>query len=109
MRDVAQISNEEPSRRARRVYPRIICITEKEEKEQAAAQRLRYTDWNKELQDRIAALRVEKKTWTSEAATMRAAEKEAKVREPHIPLRFRTLLCSQCLPFRTRSPLRASC
>ncbi|KAI0721023.1 Hamartin protein-domain-containing protein [Cerioporus squamosus] len=50
----------------------------KEEKDQAAAQRVRYTDWNKELQDRIAALRAEKKTWTTEAAAMRAAEKEAK-------------------------------
>ena len=51
----------------------------KEEKDQAAVQRIRYTDWNKELQDRITALRAEKKTWTSEAAVMRAAEKEAKV------------------------------
>ena len=49
----------------------------KEEKDQAAVQRIRYTDWNKELQDRITALRAEKKTWTSEAAVMRAAEKEA--------------------------------
>ncbi|KAI1795805.1 hypothetical protein LXA43DRAFT_989612 [Ganoderma leucocontextum] len=50
----------------------------KEGKDQAVTQRLRYTDWNKELQDRIAALRDEKKAWTNEAATMRAAEKEAK-------------------------------
>ncbi|TFK92128.1 hypothetical protein K466DRAFT_481303 [Polyporus arcularius HHB13444] len=50
----------------------------REEKDQSAAQRVRYTDWNRELQDRIAALRAEKKTWTSEAAAMRAAEKEAK-------------------------------
>ncbi|TBU50853.1 hypothetical protein BD309DRAFT_1025514 [Dichomitus squalens] len=50
----------------------------KEEKDQAVTQRLRYTDWNRELQDRIAALRAEKKKWTSEAASMRAAEKEAK-------------------------------
>ncbi|KAH9946055.1 uncharacterized protein BXZ73DRAFT_86256 [Epithele typhae] len=47
-------------------------------KGQAAAQRARYTDWNKELQDRLTTLRNEKKTWTSEAAAMRAAEKEAK-------------------------------
>ena len=51
----------------------------KEGKDQAVTQRLRYTDWNKELQDRIAVLRDEKKAWMSEAATMRAAEKEAKV------------------------------
>lgn len=43
------------------------------------AQRARYTDWNKQLQDRVTVLRDEKKTWTSEAAAMRAAEKEAKV------------------------------
>ena len=51
----------------------------KEGKDQAVTQRLRYTDWNKELQDRIAVLRDEKKAWMSEAATMHAAEKEAKV------------------------------
>lgn len=51
----------------------------KEGKDQAVTQRLRYTDWNRELQDRIAVLRDEKKAWMSEAATMRAAEKEAKV------------------------------
>lgn len=51
----------------------------KDEKGQAAVQRTRYTDWNKQLQDRLTALRDEKKTWTSEAAAMRAAEKEARV------------------------------
>lgn len=51
----------------------------KEAKEQAIAARARYTDWNKELQDRVAGLRTEKKAWTAEAAAMRAAEKEAKV------------------------------
>ncbi|KAI8998572.1 hypothetical protein BD414DRAFT_533409 [Trametes punicea] len=50
----------------------------KEAKEQAIAARTRYTDWNRELQERIAGLRTEKKTWTTEAAAMRAAEKEAK-------------------------------
>ncbi|KAL1944505.1 hypothetical protein VTO73DRAFT_2935 [Trametes versicolor] len=50
----------------------------KEAKEQAIAARARYTDWNKELQDRVAGLRTEKKAWTAEAAAMRAAEKEAK-------------------------------
>ncbi|KAI0748197.1 hypothetical protein C8Q80DRAFT_1219448 [Daedaleopsis nitida] len=50
----------------------------KVEKEQAVAQRMRYTDWNKELQERITVLRGEKKTWMSEAAAMRAAEKEAR-------------------------------
>ncbi|KAI0374969.1 hypothetical protein BV20DRAFT_1033007 [Pilatotrama ljubarskyi] len=50
----------------------------KEAKEQAIVARARYTDWNKELQERIAGLRSEKKTWTSQAAAMRAAEKEAK-------------------------------
>ncbi|KAI0780854.1 Hamartin protein-domain-containing protein [Trametes elegans] len=50
----------------------------KEAKEQAIAARTRYTDWNRELQDRIAGLRAEKKAWTNEAAGMRAAEKEAK-------------------------------
>ena len=51
----------------------------KDEKEQASTQRKAYTGWNKELQDRIVALRAEQKNWTSEAASMRAAEKEAKV------------------------------
>lgn len=51
----------------------------KEEKSQAVTQRARYTDWNKELQDRLTSLRNEKKTWTSEAAAMRATEKEARV------------------------------
>ncbi|KAI0647121.1 hypothetical protein C8Q79DRAFT_1000140 [Trametes meyenii] len=50
----------------------------KEAKKQAIAARTRYTDWNQKLQDRIAALRAEKSTWMSEAAAMRAAEKEAK-------------------------------
>ncbi|CDO69547.1 hypothetical protein BN946_scf184785.g52 [Trametes cinnabarina] len=50
----------------------------KEAKEQAIAARTRYTDWNRELQDRIAGLRMEKKAWITEAAAMRATEKEAK-------------------------------
>lgn len=50
----------------------------KTEKQQAAAQRMLYTNWNQELNERIAVLRGEKKTWTTEAAAMRAAEKEAK-------------------------------
>ena len=37
----------------------------KEGKDPAVTQRLRYTDWNKELQDRIAVLRDEKKAWMS--------------------------------------------
>ena len=69
----------------------------KEEKDQAAAQRLRYTDWNKELQDRNVALRAEKKAWTSEAAAMRAAEKEARVGVIYNlrPYRVRSLPCAQ--------------
>ncbi|KAI0670310.1 hypothetical protein C8Q78DRAFT_1191212 [Trametes maxima] len=50
----------------------------KEAKKQAIAARTRYTDWNQKLQDRIAVLRAEKTTWMSEAAAMRAAEKEAR-------------------------------
>ena len=63
-------------------YKHMVARTRRElkgEKDQAVAQRLRYTDWNKELQDRIVALRAEQKNWMSEAASMRAAEKEAKV------------------------------
>lgn len=70
----------------------------KEEKDQAAAQRIRYTDWNKELQDRITALRAEKKTWTSEAVAMRAAEKEAKasiVLQLLLSMRTFSLPCAQ--------------
>ena len=80
----------------------------KEEKDQAATQRIHYTGWNKELQDRITALRAEKKTWTNEAAAMRAAEKEARVRVDRIAL----LLSSptpHCLVHRTRSLHKGSC
>ncbi|KAI0636896.1 hypothetical protein C8Q77DRAFT_1215790 [Trametes polyzona] len=50
----------------------------KEAKKQAIVARKRYTDWNKELQDKMIELRKEKQTRDAEAAAMSAAEKEAK-------------------------------
>ena len=38
-----------------------------------------YADWNKKLQDKIRDFRNEKTAWLSEAAALRAADKEAKV------------------------------
>lgn len=52
----------------------------KEHKEQASKIKNEYVDYNRKLQDKLAELRNEKKTWMVEAAAMRAADKEAKVR-----------------------------
>ncbi|KAI0831375.1 hypothetical protein BC628DRAFT_1311767 [Trametes gibbosa] len=50
----------------------------KQAKEEAMRARARYLDWNGQLQERMVKLSAEKKTWTREAAAMRAAEQEAK-------------------------------
>jgi hypothetical protein len=39
-----------------------------------------YADWNAQLQKKLREYREEKKTWISEAAMLRTAEKDAKVR-----------------------------
>jgi len=53
----------------------------RDSKQQATSAKSKYAEWNTELQQRLKELREEKKTWISEAATLRSAEKEAKV--PH--------------------------
>ncbi|KAJ3568873.1 hypothetical protein NP233_g5417 [Leucocoprinus birnbaumii] len=50
----------------------------RESKQQATSAKNKYADWNTELQQKLRELREEKKTWVSEAATLRSAEKEAK-------------------------------
>lgn len=50
-------------------------------KEQASTLKNQYGDWNKKLQDKVRDLRAEKSSWQAEASAMRAADKEAKVRE----------------------------
>lgn len=39
----------------------------------------KYADWNTELQQKLKELRDEKRKWALEAATLRSAEKEARV------------------------------
>lgn len=51
----------------------------REHKQQASSAKNKYADWNTELQKKLKELREEKKNWISEAATLRSAEKEAKV------------------------------
>jgi len=51
----------------------------RDSKQQATSAKSKYAEWNTELQQRLKELREEKKTWISEAATLRSAEKEAKV------------------------------
>ena len=51
----------------------------KEQKEQGLSVKNQYADWNKKLQDKIRDFRNEKTAWLSEAAALRAADKEAKV------------------------------
>ena len=51
----------------------------KDQKEQAQTMKNQFSDWNKKLQDRVRDFRTEKAAWLSEAAALRAADKEAKV------------------------------
>ena len=51
-----------------------------EHKEQASSAKTKYADWNRELQKKLKDFREEKKTWISQAASLRKAEKEAQVR-----------------------------
>jgi hypothetical protein len=51
----------------------------REHKEQASSAKNKYADWNIELQKKLRSFREEKKSWISEAATLRTAEKEAQV------------------------------
>jgi predicted nucleic acid-binding Zn-ribbon protein len=52
----------------------------REHKEQASSAKNKYADWNTELQKKLRDFREEKKSWISEAATLRNTEKEAQVR-----------------------------
>lgn len=51
----------------------------REHKQQASAAKDKYADWNTELQQKLKELREEKKSWFLEAATLRTAEKNARV------------------------------
>lgn len=51
----------------------------RQHKEQASSARNKYAEWNAELQKKLKELREEKKTWMSESATLRGAEKKAMV------------------------------
>jgi sigma54-dependent transcription regulator len=51
-------------------------------KEQASSAKNKYADWNTELQSKLREFREEKKSWITEAAALRSAEKEAQVCEP---------------------------
>jgi len=48
-------------------------------KEQASSAKNKYADWNTELQSKLREFREEKKSWITEAAALRSAEKEAQV------------------------------
>ncbi|KAF4608362.1 heat shock protein 90 [Pleurotus pulmonarius] len=50
----------------------------KEHKEQASSAKVKYADWNIELQSKLRELREEKKAWITEAAVLRTAENQAK-------------------------------
>lgn len=52
----------------------------KEHKEQASSAKNKYADWNTELQSKLREFREEKKSWITEAAALRSAEKEAQAR-----------------------------
>lgn len=52
----------------------------REHKEQSSSAKNKYADWNTELQKKLREFREEKKAWVSEAAVLRTAEKEARVR-----------------------------
>jgi hypothetical protein len=51
----------------------------REHKEQASSARNKYSDWNSELGKKLREFREEKKAWILEAATLRAADKQAQV------------------------------
>ena len=48
-------------------------------KEQASSAKNKYADWNTELLSKLREFREEKKSWITEAAMLRSAEKEAQV------------------------------
>ncbi|KAH7924575.1 hypothetical protein BV22DRAFT_1090648 [Leucogyrophana mollusca] len=50
----------------------------REHKEQSSSAKNKYADWNTELQKKLREFREEKKSWISEAAALRTAEKESK-------------------------------
>ncbi|KAH7914969.1 hypothetical protein BJ138DRAFT_242278 [Hygrophoropsis aurantiaca] len=50
----------------------------REHKEQSSSAKNKYADWNTELQKKLREFREEKKSWISEATTLRNAEKESK-------------------------------
>ncbi|CAA7265382.1 unnamed protein product [Cyclocybe aegerita] len=50
----------------------------REHKQQASSAKNKYADWNTELQKKLKELREEKKSWVSETAALRTAEKETK-------------------------------
>lgn len=52
----------------------------KEHKQQASSAKNKYADWNTELQSKLREFREEKRSWVTEATTLRNAEKEAQVR-----------------------------
>lgn len=51
----------------------------REHKNQALSAKNKYADWNAELQKKLKEFRDEKKSWISEAAALRSAEKESQV------------------------------
>jgi len=51
----------------------------REHKQQASNAKNKYADWNTELQKKLKELREEKKSWVSEAALLRTAQKETQV------------------------------
>lgn len=53
----------------------------REHKEQSTSAKNKYADWNTELQKKLTEFREEKKAWVSEAAALRTAEKEARVKD----------------------------
>lgn len=66
----------------------------KEHKEQSSSAKNKYADWNTELQKKLREFREEKKAWILEAAALRTAEKEARVR-PHFSLERGYLLTAE--------------
>lgn len=51
----------------------------KEHKEQASSAKGKYAEYNNELHKKLQSLREEKKSWITEAATLRTKEEEAQV------------------------------
>lgn len=75
----------------------------REHKQQASSAKNKYADWNTELQKKLKELREEKKSWISEAATLRGAEKEAKVRSHRALPRGRLVITLRILDLVCRS------